>query len=417
MRKNKDKKLAEYFRELKDAQQQLVAKALDMKDTSSIDLSASNAGATLHMMSSFSPLFLQFLAWQRLMQLPDEVGLLDRGVASQALSQKRKREFSLAEEGAEVDENPVEWRQEEEEQPALKKQRKEDYPAMKKPRAEGTAKQKSKAPDSEAEEQEFRPSSPSPSPVLKSGRRGGARKAAVASKKAAEAHRREQEVYDAVIEAEEEFVVPVKHKKKKNSSFTENSSASEMDVDTLKSSPPPVTPPPALKPEIPVKEVVAPAKKKLARKSSSGQTSSDGHTNAEFPTQIVPTITSASEGVKMNTIFLTVIPKSSKSENPLTFKIERSSLPARIGRDPSVNGAPKKLAINLQQHSDDPDVKRVSHIHLEILEQAGVLHLMCLGRNGMTIGTNLLTKGQSVPVMSEMSVIIGPFTIIFNLLP
>ena len=96
MKANKEKLLSQYFEELKGMQEKLLPAALDMASADSLNLSASNANATLQMLSGFSPLFLQFLAWQRLMQLQDEIGLMDNPMAPwvDMVPKKRKRKRS-----------------------------------------------------------------------------------------------------------------------------------------------------------------------------------------------------------------------------------------------------------------------------------------------------------------------------------
>ena len=64
--KNKDKSLSTYYQELKSLQQELLGASLD-KPNQKFDATACNA--TFSMMSSFTPMFTQFLAWQRLMQI------------------------------------------------------------------------------------------------------------------------------------------------------------------------------------------------------------------------------------------------------------------------------------------------------------------------------------------------------------
>ena len=64
--KNKDKSLSTYYKELKSLQQELLGACLD-KPNEKTDAAACNA--TLSMMASFTPMFTQFLAWQRLMQI------------------------------------------------------------------------------------------------------------------------------------------------------------------------------------------------------------------------------------------------------------------------------------------------------------------------------------------------------------
>jgi len=485
MRKNKNKLVGDYFEELKHSQAQLVAEALDMQTVANIDLEASHATATLQKLASLSPLFVQFLAWQRLMQLPDEVGLLDRGAACEALEgtalKKRKR---LPEDVLVPEPDPVPKKQQ--------KTSRASSLAPRVPEPKLTASSPVPAPTSPAgtPEPEREPTPPpvekeaSPEPLAKKSppekavslpfksTRRNQRKSALANRKAAEQRKKEQEDIHAAMEAEESATEPADASPPASSKPSSPPPASppvaQDEDDPMETSPPapsaPITPPaPAPEPEAPSPppptakssppstskpSPVANKPKKVARKSSLGlddetesMTESASFASTRTPRQSLNDASSVDATPPRATA-----PESSPLEptkeeapkeepmpetptqiritvtaeiltEPKIFVLPVEKLPARVGRNDPRGPPPKKsLAVNLQEVSNHPTVKRVSHFHMEIMKRGDYFFLLCLGRNGVQVDDGVVTKNQCIPLHSGRIVGVGPFQIRFQLI-
>ena len=431
MRKNKTKLLGEYFDELKHSQAQLVAQALDMQTAAGIDLDTSNATATLQQLSAMSPLFVQFLAWQRLMQLPDEVGLLDRGDACQALEgtalKKRKR---LPSEDEPADEPPVEVVPKKQQKTSrvssvTERKEKEHLPSEDPvPEPPANPEPASQPAEPAAPEKVTSPSKPT---------RRNQRKTVAASRKAAEQRKKEQEEIHAAIEAEEALESPASKANSPPSPADAEPTPMEVEPSESQEMPPPAKAVPKTAPrksslgmDDETESITESASVISARPSR--QSLSDASSMDATPPRAKAPSSSATTAPEEESP-LPLVPASSDPPTridlivtaeiltePKVFSIPLTDLPVRVGRNDPRGGAPKKqsLAVNLQEISNHPAVKRVSHFHLEILDRTGKYILLCLGRNGMMVDDTLISKNECITLSSGRVVGIGPFHVRFE---
>lgn len=456
LKENKEKLISDYYRELKKAQKTLLPGALDMISTQNLNLNASNANATLRMMSNFSPLFIQFLAWQRLMQLQDEVGLLDNGMdpwVDPKIKKTTTRKRIIPPNSSDRGESPS------------KKQKisHDDHENLKKSN-----------PTTAAASVHVNSSSPTPTPSLP-----------IPDSTPIVSSPLVSNTFNADTNQKNSTEKPSNN----SNNTTSTPSSSGVTNPFLQQSPakpqiqPKQNPPPLSSPTpnnnntntATTNDKPTTAQSKLTSSSEKTQNNSAAvkklpvavpkHTNSNTP-KSTPTnspvvqrknLKASSEQTKSESETVTEAPKqqiqkqqsrksldndSSKDsviseqtkpitpdtvikvtlnadflKNPVQKTLGKvTDLPFRIGRCDPRTTAPQKLSLNLQEGNEEPSVKRVSHTHLEITQKDNNLYLLCLGRNGICLEDNSqLQRNQSIPVNNGMIVRVGPFQITLHI--
>ena len=381
IKNNQGKQLSRYYDELKYQQEKLVPAALDMATPGNLSLHAANACSTLQTLSTFTPLFTQFLAWQRLMQMQDEVGFISRGDCPwPKLIGKRKRHV-IEEEDEEIDEEPPTKKRK-----STLKQLAEDFDMeVDIPEDKGS--------DFEVE---YKPATRK-RPTRKSARKNRSSSPIVLSP--------DEDDFKA---ENEESLVKEKEKveKKRELRQSKDDKVSFLPPKDI----PTVVPKKSMNDDASITESVTESTKEVTttvpKQSMIIDSNNNSGTSSDLPSKPITT--------KEPEVFVQV--NADFMRNGYEHSLGKiSSLPSLIGRcDPSSSGK-SNLNLNLQLIASDPSVKRVSHVHLEVFHKTDSFYALCLGRNGIVVDNNPLPKGSLVKLKSGIIIGVGPFKLTFKI--